>query len=273
LPNAALPNIGVEGAAMSRGSKAARFDGQCKGLRHADRIARLGNRGVEQHRVVAQLHRRGGLRRHAEARIDDQRDVGKVRAQGPQPVDIVQPSRRADRRAPRHQHAAAGFDQAIGHHQILGRVGKDLEAVVAQHAGRLDQAEDVGLQGVVVADHFELDPFGVEQLARHVGGGDRFLHRVATRRVRQHAQARLLDQRPEGLAGAAGTGFAADRHGHDLRAGHLDRLAQHRRRRIARRTQQQAGGEVNAVEGHLNLPASGPRPRPCRRRRASGRAA
>ena len=42
-----------------------------------DRIGGLGDGGVEQHGVVAELQRFGGMRRRAKAGIDDQRDVGK----------------------------------------------------------------------------------------------------------------------------------------------------------------------------------------------------
>ena len=66
----------------------------------------------------------------------------------------------------------------------------------------LDQTEQIGLQGVVVGDHFELDPIGAEQLARHLRGGDRFFRRAAAGGVRQHAAAELLDQSPETLTGA-----------------------------------------------------------------------
>ena len=134
--------------------------------------------------------------------IDDQRDVGEIGAQRLQRVFVDEAARRADRRGPRHQHGAAGGDQALGRAQIFGRVGQHLEALGAERGRGLDQAEQIGLQGVVIGDDFELDPVRAEQLARHVRRGDRFLGRAAAGGVGQHAAAELLDQRPEALAGA-----------------------------------------------------------------------
>ena len=79
-----MPATGVEGAAMSRScikpgleGGAAGLDGVGEGARHAHRIGGGGNRGVQQHGVVAHLHGLGGMRRRADAGIDDQRHAGK----------------------------------------------------------------------------------------------------------------------------------------------------------------------------------------------------
>ena len=61
--------------------------------------------------------------------VDDQRHVRKVRAQRLQPEEVVEAAPGADRRAPGHEHAAAGLQQPLGHHQVLGGVGKHLEAL------------------------------------------------------------------------------------------------------------------------------------------------
>ena len=94
----ALPTTGVEGAAMSRGSigparNAARPASIAwrESARHRDGIARLRDRGIEQHAVVAKLHRRRGMRRHADAGVDDQRNVREMRAQRAQAKHIVEP--------------------------------------------------------------------------------------------------------------------------------------------------------------------------------------
>ena len=106
-------------------------------------------------------------------------------AQGAQPVNVVQPQPRADGRAPGHQHPAAGLDQLLAQHQILGAIGEHLEAVLGQRPRRLDQPERVRLQRIGVADHFQLDPGSIEQLARHLCRGHRLARRIAARRVRQ----------------------------------------------------------------------------------------
>ena len=74
---------------MSRGSmgsalKAARPASSARAKARAMRggIAGLGHGRVEQHRVVAELHRLRGVRGHAEPGIDHQRDVGEAGAQG-----------------------------------------------------------------------------------------------------------------------------------------------------------------------------------------------
>ena len=51
------------------------------------------------------------------------------------------------------QNRVIGFEELFRDHEILGRVGKHLEAVLGEEARRLDQAENVGLQGVGIADH------------------------------------------------------------------------------------------------------------------------
>jgi hypothetical protein len=99
----------------------------------------------------------------------------------------------ADRRAPGHQHLAAGFQQPLGHDEIVGGVGEDLEAFACKNARRLDQAEDVGLQRVVVADDLELDPVGGKHLARHLRRQHRFGDGVAAGGVGQDPHAERPD--------------------------------------------------------------------------------
>ena len=72
------------------------------------------------------------LRRRADARVDDQRNVRKMRAHGAQGEKIVQSASRADRRAPGHQHLAAGVEQLFGDHQVVGCIGKDVKAFIAE---------------------------------------------------------------------------------------------------------------------------------------------
>ena len=59
-------------------------------------------------------------------------------------------------------------DQALGHDQIVGRIGENREAVLDELTRRLDQSEHVRLQRVVVADDLELDPVRAEQVAGHL---------------------------------------------------------------------------------------------------------
>ena len=148
----ALPITGVEGAAISRGRHrpgeeggAARFDRLPESARHRHGIAGLRDGGVEQHAVVAELHRRSRMRRQADAGVDDQRNLGEMGAQRPQAEQIVEPLAGADRRAPGHQHFAPRFDQPLGDDEILGRVREDFETLAGKDPRRLDEAEHVRL--------------------------------------------------------------------------------------------------------------------------------
>ena len=88
----------------------------------------------------------------------------------------------ADRRAERHHGGAAHVLEAAGEDRVVVGVGQDREALVDQCLGRLDQLDRVGEEGAVVADHLELDPVGLERLARETGGAHRVARRVAARR-------------------------------------------------------------------------------------------
>ena len=71
-----------------------------------------------------------------------------------------------------------------------------------------DQTDDVGLQGLVVADDFQLDPGRVEQLARKLRRRHRFAYAAAAGGVGQDGHAELADERPERVAHAAARQFA-----------------------------------------------------------------
>ena len=201
---------GVEGEAKSRASispasKAVRpaFDGEAERVRHRHRIGGLGNGGVEQHGVVAEFERVRRMRGRAQTGIDHQRDVGQPVAQQFERVAVDDPLGAADRRCPRHHHLAAGIDQPHRDAEILGAIGEYFKAVLDQDAGRFDQPDHVGLQRVVVGDHFQLDPGRGEQFARQLCGGDRLADAAAAGGVRQHRDIELADQRPERIAGLA----------------------------------------------------------------------
>ena len=228
---------------------APRLDGVGKGARHAHRIGCRRNRGIQQHGVVAHLHGLCRMRGCADARIDDERHCREIFAQGFQRIAVGEAAPGADRRAPRHQDLAARSHQALGCDQVLGGVGKDLEPVLAEDGRGLDQAEQIGLQRVVVADHLELDPVGSEQLAGHLRGGDGLLRRAAACGVGQHAHAKLLDEVEEALAAVAGSRhLAAQRDRDDGRTRGCHGLAHDLRRGIARGADQQARRHLHAIE-------------------------
>ena len=63
--------------------------------------------------------------------------------------------------------------------------GQDPEAVGHERRGGLEQLGGVGEQRLVVADHLELDPVGLEGLARETRGGHGVAGGEAARGVRQ----------------------------------------------------------------------------------------
>ncbi len=202
-----VPATGVEGAAMSRVSISPASQPRRPASTAAAnaRAMRTGSAAVatavlRSTRVVAQLHGLGGVRGRADAGVDDEGHVREVAAQALERVAVGEAAAGADRRAPRHQDAAAGGDEALGGDQVLGGVGEYLEAVAREGGGGLHQAEEIRLQSVLVADHLELDPAGSEQLARHAGGGDCLLRGATAGGIGQYTYAEVPDEVEEALA-------------------------------------------------------------------------
>ena len=129
-----------------------------------DRVARLRDRRIEQHGIIAEFHRQRRVRRGADPGIDDELHIREVGSEARQRRRIREPASAADRRAPRHDDLAPDALQALGDGKILGCIGKDLEAFSCESACRFDESEDIGLQRVVVADDFELDPVCAERV-------------------------------------------------------------------------------------------------------------
>ncbi len=80
--------------------------------------------------------------------------------------------------------------QAIG---IVGHVRQHGEALLHEHARRLERGRDVGEERLRVADHLELDELADAGLAREAGRADRFLGGVAAGGVRQDRVALGID--------------------------------------------------------------------------------
>jgi len=141
---------------MSRDFHRARQEGDAARLRSPDRKARaiatgspaLRDRGIEQHAVVAKLHRRGRVRRQTEPGIDDQRkSPGSALVAPSGPKDIVEPSAGAYGRAPGHQHLAPRLDQSLGGPRDLRSCrGRTWNPSADKNPRRLDEAEYIGLQ-------------------------------------------------------------------------------------------------------------------------------
>ena len=115
---------------------------------------------------------------------------------------------RANRRRPRHQRLTACVEQSAAGNQVFGAIRQYFEAVFNQDFRRLDQLEHVGLQRVIIADKFELNPIGIKHFARHLRSGHSFLYALTACGIGQHRHTHFFQQRPKTLpvrfAAAAG---------------------------------------------------------------------
>jgi hypothetical protein len=84
--------------------------------------------------------------------------------------------------------------------QVFSAVGQHPEALLDQGGCHFHQLQRIGLQGVVVADEFELDPVGLKDFARHLCCGDGLLRTVAASGVGQDRYAAVPEQLPKALA-------------------------------------------------------------------------
>ena len=219
-----------------------------KGTGHGHGVLRQGHGRVQQHAVIAPFHDLARVRWQAQACIHQQWHAQPL-TQGLQRVRVHRPSARANGRSPGHDGLAADIDQALAQHQVFGAVGQHLKAFLDEVLGRAHQVQRVGLQGVVVADQFQLDPRGVEHFAGHLGGGDGFLGAVAARGIGKHGHIELAQQLPE--AGATFgwvAALAAQRGGDHGGLGAFDGGLKHSRRGVPGGPQQQAAGEGVAVK-------------------------
>ncbi|KUM26236.1 hypothetical protein AU467_23015 [Mesorhizobium loti] len=218
--------------AIPRRRLATGIDRLAESARHADRIGRLGDSGVQEHGVKAELHDGCRVRWPSEPRIHNQRNAGEMSAHRAQRHDVDRPESRSDRRAPWHQNLAARLKQPFGDDEVVRGIGEYRKAIFAEDARGIDQAEHVRLERVMVADHFELDPRRAKNLARHLRGRDGFLHGMTAGGVRQDPHAERVDQRPEFFAAPAASHFTAQRDRHHRGARRLRSIGEDGRRRI-----------------------------------------
>ena len=78
-------------------------------------------------------------------------------------------------RAEGHDCGGADVDEALREDNVVGGVGQDGEAFVDEDAGGFDGGLDVGVEGGLVADDFDLDPVGEADLAGEAGSADGLL--------------------------------------------------------------------------------------------------
>ena len=126
-------------------------------MAHRDGITGRPDRGIDEHRVGAELHGLGCLRRRADAGVDDHGDERlldddlerRFRAQA-----LVG----ADPRAERHDRRAAGVLEPLAQDGVGVAVGQHGEVVGAQDLGRLQRLDRVGQEVPRLGRDLELDP-------------------------------------------------------------------------------------------------------------------
>ena len=100
-------------------------DAICAGSRRA------GDRRIHQHAVGAEFHGDRGVRRRADACVDDHRHA-RLFLDDAEVVRILDAEARADRRAQRHHGGRAGVLELAARHRIVVRVGQHDEAFLAR---------------------------------------------------------------------------------------------------------------------------------------------
>ena len=197
-----------------------RLDPEPDRPRHRRRVLGARDRARAQHGVAAELHRERRVGGGADAGVEDHRHA-RVLADQAQVVGVQQALAGADRGAERHHRGAADVLQPAREDRVVVRVGQHGEAVVDELLGGLEQRGRVGQQRVLVADHLELDPVGLERLAGELGGQDRVAGGEAAGGVGEQLHAGVGEHVDE-RAARAGVD-APQRDGDELGAARLDR--------------------------------------------------
>ena len=204
--------LGVEAARDPAGlvGEAAGLGGEADRAGHAHRVLGARDRARAQDGVAAELHRQRGVGGGADAGVEDHGDLRALADQA-QVVGVQQALAGADRRAERHHRGAADVLEAAGEDRVVVGVGEDGEALVDELLGGLEQRGRVGQQRVLVADHLELDPVGLERLAGELGGQHRVAGGEAAGGVGEQLDARRGRARRRASRGRSGRCAAARR--------------------------------------------------------------
>ena len=245
--------------------------------RHAARIVRLGDRGVDHAPRRSRAPSRRRRPRRCRCPASSTTGTG-LRAQiSSIAAGLAMPRAGADQRSQRHHRGAADIGQLLAGDRVLVAIGQHGKALAHQLVGGAHQLLDIGVEGLAVADQLELDPVGLQRLARQLGGQDRVARGDAARGVGQDAVA-VAEQIDEAF-GIAVEADPADRDGDQLGAARLQRIEQHLLVRVAGgadeqpRVQLGAGDDqrvgrmgmgVDPVAIKFSRPAAGARSRPRR---------
>ncbi len=183
----------------------------------------MGDGGVHQHRLATQLHGDRCIGSGAHAGVDQHRDLGFLEDDA-QVVGVADAQAGADQAGQRHYRDAADLGQLAGDDRVVAGVHHHVEAVLHQLLGGLEGLDDVGEQGLLVGEDFQLDQVvPVQQLAGQAAGAHGLDRVIAAGGVRQDGVAIRRDHIQQvRLAGILPDVGAPHRHRDDLRSGGLD---------------------------------------------------
>ncbi len=155
-----------------------------------DRIGGDRDRGVDEDGVAAELHGLGGMRRRAEAGVDDDGNGG-LFDDDPDGVARADALVRADPRAERHDRRAPHLLQALGEDGVGADVRQHGEPVVGERLGGRERLDRVGQEVAGLGRDLELDPRGEPGGSGQARDPDGLVGVDRAGRVRQDQVARL----------------------------------------------------------------------------------
>ena len=188
------------------------------GFGHEDGVGGGGDGGVHEDAVCAHFHGEGGVGGGAYTGVDDEGDVSDFFAKDLERGAVLNAEAGADGGGERHDGGGSGIDEAMGKDDVVGGVGEDGESFFDEDAGGFEGGLDVGVEGGLVADDFDLDPVGEADFAGETGGADGFVGGVTAGGVGEEEVAAGVDEVEQGFHGAIQID-AADGDGDHLCAG------------------------------------------------------
>src|SRR5580658_4005553 len=112
------------------------------------------------------------MRRKADARVNDHRNIWRAFASLTQPARIAWTLSRSNGSRPGHKHFATRIHQTPAKNPILGAVREDFETQLDQFSRSLNETKWIWLQVEFIADDLEFYEIGLKQFAGHAGRFD-----------------------------------------------------------------------------------------------------
>ena len=156
------------------------------------------------------------MRRCAQPSVDHHRDLA-LGQNNFQKCARGQPLVAADGRAQGHDRGGAGFRELAAQHRVGVNVGQDHEPTLGQRFGGGQGFDGIGHQVLGIGMDFQLEPVGLQSLARKLGGQNGLVAVAHARGIGQQLVALGFEVGKDVICRAVGAN-PAQRHGHKLRA-------------------------------------------------------